>query len=270
MDAPQCGGRTVGRTSASKSVSYGSINTAIASSGVEMGNGDVCCITIEGCERTPLLSGVPVPAAEELKRHTLYHQQPRCLNCRIFGFLLLVSMGIGLAIYLLWKESRLPSIGYTLYLVHHDIWSRALLPTQTLLEASNVFNVYITHTGSAECWHVEECLDILHGMQRGLTEELHYNFLIAGDCQAYEARGWQYASGQDLLPQATSLVLAFVGDFTHLAPSLCQLQTAQALLLESVKHHKLQANYTLYALDVDALQHQVAQWPHFSGTRISM
>jgi len=80
-------------------------------------------------------------------------------------------------------------------------------------------------------------------------EELPYNFLIAGDCQAFEVRGWQYSSNflRDL-PGSSSLVIAFVGKFSRKAPSVCQLKTAQALILESLKRRKLQPEYQLYVV----------------------
>jgi len=99
-------------------------------------------------------------------------------------------------------------------------------------------------------------------------EELPYNFLIAGDCQAFEACGWQYTSNFSReLPGNSSLVMAFVGNFSRKAPSICQLKTAQALILESLKRRKLQPEYELYVegSNTEALQQELSQWPHYAG-----
>jgi len=103
--------------------------------------------------------------------------------------------------------------------------------------------------------------------------ELPYNFLMAGDCETYEARGWRYVSNYGELPQDSSLVLAFVGDFTVKLPSSCQLEMAEGLLKELQRRKKLQPEYKLYALrnvsrgelDADALQHQLRHWARYAG-----
>lgn len=75
------------------------------------------------------------------------------------------------------------------------------------------------------------------------------------------------------LPQSSSLVLAFVGEFSQWLPSVCQLQMAQALLWESQRRLKLQPGYRLYAVrnvsrsvwDADALHRQLKRWPFYAG-----
>lgn len=187
-------------------------------------------------------------------------------------------------------------MGYKLSLIRHDIWSRVHLQGQPLLEADKVINVFITHTASAECF--EDCADLLQTLQVshkyfecvvliftklsyyrypqiGHLEELPFNFLIAGDCETYEARGWKYASSLATLPQAESLVFAFVGDFSKKLPSKCQLHIAQSLLWESLRRLKLQPNYRLYVLrnvtrslgDAEALQHRLKHWSYYAGQR---
>lgn len=107
-------------------------------------------------------------------------------------------------------------------------------------------------------------------------EELPYNFLIAGDCETYEARGWKYASSYDTLPQAESLVFGFVGDFSRKLPSSCQLHMAQSLLWESLRRLKLQPDYRLYVLrnvtrslaDAEALHHLLKYWPSYEGQQM--
>ncbi|XP_037720282.1 peptidoglycan-recognition protein LD isoform X2 [Drosophila subpulchrella] len=187
-----------------------------------------------------------------------------CLNWRSVGFLVMCASALALAVYLLWRQTQMPDFGYRLSLVEHDIWSDADLQGQgTLLDP---INVIFTHTESTEC--LEDCPEVLHKLQMSLLEELPYNFLIAGDCQAFEAHGWQYSSNFSRdMPGNSSLVMAFVGNFSRDAPSICQLKTAQALILESLKRRKLQPEYQLYVVgsNTEALQQELSQWPHYAG-----
>ncbi|XP_032599268.1 peptidoglycan-recognition protein LD isoform X1 [Drosophila grimshawi] len=226
-------------------------------------------ISMEPNERTPLLAtGTVRPASLP----AIYTKE--CLNWRIIGLLLMFIAGLVLSIYLLWRQTyEMLDNGYKLNLMRHDIWSRAQLADQALLEAEKVVNVFITHTASEEC--NENCADLLHNMQRKYLGELPFNFLMAGDCETYEARGWQYASSYGTLPSASSLVLAFVGDFSLRIPSTCQLQMARALLWESQRRLKLQPHYQLYVVrnvsrsegDADALHRHLQNWPLYAGQR---
>ena len=44
-----------------------------------------------------------------------------------------------------------------------------------------------------------------------MAQEVPFNFLIGGDRQTYEARGWNYESGLNWVAQNATLVIAFIG-----------------------------------------------------------
>ncbi|KAL7734042.1 hypothetical protein ACLKA6_011727 [Drosophila palustris] len=238
------------------------------SSSASLNSTEIC---MEPNERTPLLSSsVSSQASPTLTAPGFYTKE--CLNWRTIGLLVMFTAGLSVATYLLWRETTdFVEMGYRLSLTQHDIWSGVRLEGQALLEAGSVVNVYVTHTASEEC--SENCAQLLHTLQNEHLGELPYNFLMAGDCEAYEARGWRYVSSYGRLPQESSLVLAFVGDFSVRLPSSCQLEMAEALLRESQRRKKLQPGYQLYALrnvsrgerDADALQHQLRHWPAYVG-----
>ncbi|XP_032309505.1 peptidoglycan-recognition protein LD isoform X2 [Drosophila ananassae] len=192
-----------------------------------------------------------------------------CLNWRSVGLLAMCASGVSLAIYLLWRQTQLPDFGYRLTLIEHDVWSDMDVQDEgTVLDPLKVVTVFFTQTDSPECQ--EDCLEVLHELQASRKEELPYNFLITGDCQAFEARGWQYESffSQEL-PLASSLVIAFVGQFHRIPPNRCQLKVAQALLLESLKRRKLQPDYQLYVLgsNTGAVERELELWPRYAGHR---
>ncbi|XP_034657624.1 peptidoglycan-recognition protein LD isoform X2 [Drosophila subobscura] len=219
-------------------------------------------IALDVTESSPLLEKA-TPALP-----TLNHTKD-CLNWRSVCLLVMCVCALGLAAYLLWRQTQLPGLGYRLSLIGHDIWSdRKLYGKGRLLDPLAVVSVYFTHTESEGC--TEDCLELLHSLQQQQRpEELPYNFLIAGDCQAFEARGWQYESSYGELPQATSLVVAFVGNFSQRPPSVCQLQTAQALLLESLKRRRIQPEYRLHVVgQAEAVQQQLQRWPRYAGGEV--
>ncbi|XP_017129556.1 peptidoglycan-recognition protein LD isoform X3 [Drosophila elegans] len=165
--------------------------------------------------------------------------------------------------------AQMSDLGYRLSLVEHDIWSEMDLQGRgTPLDATNVFTVLFTHTESEECR--EDCPEVLHKLQSSLLEELPYNFLITGDCQAYKIYGWEYQShfSKDL-PGSSYLVIAFVGNFDRTSPSDCQLKAAQALILESLKRKKLQPDYELLVVGnhAEALQRELQHWPRYASHR---
>ncbi|XP_017048619.1 peptidoglycan-recognition protein LD isoform X2 [Drosophila ficusphila] len=188
-----------------------------------------------------------------------------CFNWCSVAFLLMCASALGLAIYLLWRQTQMPDFGYRLSLVEHDVWSEVNLQGQgTPLNPHKIFSVFFTHTESEEC--SEDCPAVLHNMQSSFPGELPYNFLIAGDCLVFEARGWRYESSYSKnLPLNSSLVIAFVGDFNRKPPSNCQLKAAEALILECLKRRKLQPDYKLFVIGnhAEALQQELKNWPHY-------
>lgn len=78
--------------------------------------------------------------------------------------------------------------------------------------------------------------------------DIPFNFLIGGDGQTYEARGWSHQSGVDEVLANTSLTIAFIGDFSALPPAEAQLRQAETLLGEAVQRGHLAANYRAYGV----------------------
>ncbi|XP_039488724.1 peptidoglycan-recognition protein LD isoform X1 [Drosophila santomea] len=193
--------------------------------------------------------------------------QHDCINWRSVGLLVMCASALALAAYLLWRQTQAPDFGYRLSLIGHDIWSDVDLQGRgTLLEPISVCTVIFTHTEGNGCH--DDCPDVLRELERSHLGQLPYNFLVAGDCQVFEAQGWHYRSQipRDL-PGKDSLVVAFVGNFSGRAPIACQLMAAQALILESLKRRTLQQEYQLYVMGsrTDALQRELRHWPHYAN-----
>ncbi|CAD7002421.1 unnamed protein product [Ceratitis capitata] len=168
---------------------------------------------------------------------------------------------------------------FSLDLVHRDIWSNVSRPLADFLNHTNVMNIMIMQTGGAGCEKIDKCLQILREMQKqyqmtlGNAQEVPFNFLIGGDRQTYEARGWNYESGLNVARQNATLVIAFIGNYTNMAPSALQLHSALSLIAESVRLKKLQRQYKIYGLrnltnsqnDGEALFGEIRQWAQYGG-----
>ncbi|KNC34342.1 hypothetical protein FF38_05972 [Lucilia cuprina] len=189
---------------------------------------------------------------------------------RVLLFALILAAALSIAIYLLVIESRLPSITLSLDLVSHDIWSHKTIPKFSHLQHNNVDHIILMQTGNSNCDTSGECLK---NKKLNQPEELPYNFLIGGDGQAYEVRGWQYESSMKGVPQERSLVIGVIGNFDHNTPQKVLLQTAKSLIQESVKRRMVNRNYEIYGLrrndhdrnEGQELFSEIMNWPKFSG-----
>ncbi|CAD7083047.1 unnamed protein product [Hermetia illucens] len=228
-------------------------------------------IQIEPTERTPLI-----------KKKVTFAEPPKASKCSIFldfkmfliGLLLIV--GFSIATYLLIVDNQVPPVRYAVDLVSREAWSatpHAFMGTQ-MLNPANVMNVLITQTGGEDCYDMESCIRLLRLMeasQHSRNEEIPYNFMIGGDGEIYEGKGWSHLSGFPSMPQETSLVISFIGNFTKYEPPQDQLDAGKALLEEALKHGKLVPNYVLYGMQNLTISHEegsalyadLSGWPHF-------
>ncbi|XP_036338089.1 uncharacterized protein LOC118747958 [Rhagoletis pomonella] len=209
------------------------------------------------------------------------HGKECCAYAQMMTFVSILAGGCVIAAYLLIAESRLPTLRFSLDLVHRHLWSNVSAPLAAILNHSNVLNIVIMQTGGTNCDKYEKCLQILRELQKqyqekhGTAQEIPFNFLIGGDRQTYEARGWNYESGLPLVvvPQNASLVIAFIGNYTISAPNAMQLRSALSLIAESVRQKKLQRKYKIFGLqnssdaynDGKALFGAIGQWKQFDG-----
>ncbi|XP_067646261.1 peptidoglycan recognition protein [Eurosta solidaginis] len=211
---------------------------------------------------------------------SLGKQNLDCYSCvQIMIFVLILASACVIATYLLINESRFPPTKYSLDLVHRDIWSNVAMPLADILNHTKVLNIVIMQTGGPNCDKFNNCLHILRDLQKKYQTDQHsgqeipFNFLIGGNQQTYEARGWKYQSGLPFVAQNVSLVVAVIGNYTTLAPSAIQLHSILSLITESVRLKKLQRHYKIYGLqnmrnnqtDGVALFKAIGQLKHFVG-----
>ncbi|XP_075162323.1 peptidoglycan-recognition protein LD-like [Haematobia irritans] len=169
---------------------------------------------------------------------------------KVLAFALLFLAGIAIAAYLLIVETRLPSITFSLDLVHHDVWSIEKLPMGQHIEGHNFNSVIITQTGSKNCDNPLQCQYLLQQLQYNYSKKTHqelpYNFLIGCNGVAYEVRGWNYESNMEGVDPKHSLVIGFIGNFDRNFPPSGLIKTFKFLIKESIKRQKLKKFHSIY------------------------
>uniref|UniRef100_A0A1Y9GZ02 Peptidoglycan recognition protein family domain-containing protein n=1 Tax=Anopheles dirus TaxID=7168 RepID=A0A1Y9GZ02_9DIPT len=143
-----------------------------------------------------------------------------------------------------------------------------------------VNNVIIAHTATEGCTTQTKCM-----YQVKLIQEFHanpesrnfsdiaYQFLVGGDGNAYEGRGWTKQGAHTKGFNVDSICVAFIGTFIDQAPPVSQLSAAKQLIQLGLDGKYLAANYSLYGhrqlapfeSPGKALFDIIKTWPHWSN-----
>lgn len=114
-----------------------------------------------------------------------------------------------------------------------------------------VHKVIIAHTATEECTTQSACTYRIRFIQdRHIGAEnfddIGYNFLIGGDGNVYEGRGWlkvgAFLRGQN----SKSEGIAFIGDYRHITPTKAQMEVLDALLANGTKSGYLTPDFRLH------------------------
>ncbi|XP_028896578.1 peptidoglycan-recognition protein LC isoform X3 [Zeugodacus cucurbitae] len=105
-------------------------------------------------------------------------------------------------------------------------------------------------------------------------DDIIYNFLIGGDGNVYEGRGWDVIGAHLRGFNSDSISFAYIGTFKKQKPSEKQMDATKLLLAEGVRLGKLSQDYKIYgafmldptSTDVksDELYNSFKDWPHWS------
>ncbi|PSN48378.1 hypothetical protein C0J52_21011 [Blattella germanica] len=109
--------------------------------------------------------------------------------------------------------------------------------------------VVLTHTVTEECLTLEECAFLIRHMQKyhmdcNKWDDIGFNFLIGGDGNVYEGRGWDVVgsyAGEKY--NKVSIGIAVIGNFMDVLPSKRQLRAIEVCIEEGVKLGKLSEDY---------------------------
>lgn len=137
--------------------------------------------------------------------------------------------------------------------------------------------VVVCHTATANCSSQPECIETLRAIQRFHQAsrrwgDVGYNFLVGGDGAVYWGRGFDYVGAHTKGFNFGAIAVAFIGTYTDVLPSQCQVDSFNKLILVGLQEGKISADYTLVAqcqLKVTAapgfaLASSMTSWPHYN------
>ncbi|XP_014208939.1 peptidoglycan-recognition protein SC2-like [Copidosoma floridanum] len=136
----------------------------------------------------------------------------------------------------------------------------------------------ISHTATQSCYNKAKCILNVRVIQTFHIEakgwlDVGYNFLVGGDGNVYEGRGWDMAGAHTHNYNNRSIGIAFVGDFSYKSPTKEQIAVAEKLLESGVKSNKLVKDYKLIGQRQvvhtqspgDKLFAIIRAWEHFTS-----
>ncbi|GJQ76920.1 putative animal peptidoglycan recognition proteins homologous to Bacteriophage T3 lysozyme [Trypoxylus dichotomus] len=119
-----------------------------------------------------------------------------------------------------------------------------------------VSKVLIVETSTASCTNQSDCIFIVRHLQSNHKEgnslwDIRYNFLVGGDGNAYEGRGWTQLSATLPTCSDNSIGIALIGTFKYVAPPENQVNTVQRLINLGVKKGYISTDYkVVYASQI--------------------
>lgn len=112
--------------------------------------------------------------------------------------------------------------------------------------------VIISHTASetgqkqSEMVYLVRYIQCFHIESRG-WDDIAYNFLIGGDHQVYEGRGWDHVGAHTYGYNKKAIGISFVGTFMNMLPSRASLHTCKLLIQQGIELGHIDQNYKLLA-----------------------
>lgn len=76
--------------------------------------------------------------------------------------------------------------------------------------------------------------------------DIGYNFLIGGDGQVYEGRGWDKEGAHSKGYNHLTLGIAFIGNYMTVEPTKQQLDALQQLIKKGIALNKISSDYEIY------------------------
>ncbi|XP_055713221.1 peptidoglycan-recognition protein LE-like [Phlebotomus papatasi] len=139
--------------------------------------------------------------------------------------------------------------------------------------------VIIAHTATesgynqAEMIYMVRIVQSFHIESRG-WDDIGYNFLIGGDGNVYEGRGWRKMGSHTFGYNRKGLGISFVGTFMNMLPPQVSLDCCKLLIAKGVREGYIAPDYKLLGhcqcIPTESpgkmLYEEIKKWPHYSET----
>lgn len=175
------------------------------------------------------------------------------VNIGLLSLGVILIGGLTIGTYLLVEDNRPWPVNYAFDYVDRNDWGAITTQNLTPLNNSFVIQILVFHTRGEKCDDLISCGKIVRRIQSNWINsnctDLPYNFLVGGDGQTYEGRGWNIESGFDDVPNKNiSLSIGVIGTFTVQEPSKQQIEEMKAWIRESIRKKKLYAKYKVFGV----------------------
>lgn len=137
--------------------------------------------------------------------------------------------------------------------------------------------VVISHTATGACFSPVECMGRMREFQDGHMggdlnlPDIGYSFVVGGDGNVYEGRGWDVTNMHNGFVQRCNIGISLIGNFVHDTPTNGQIEAVQELIELGVRLGKVAENYKLVAMNETyntlspgvVAYNIISKWPHF-------
>lgn len=155
-------------------------------------------------------------------------------------------------------------------IVNRSFWL-AEPPTDKNPLSLPVPNVILLETSSSSCHDKPACVLLVRHTQTNHKEghskwDIGYNFLIGGDGNVYQGRGWDVIGSHTFDWDDKSLGIAFLGTFKKKTPTDVQIEVAKKLIKAGVQMGYIKKDYNLYGgTDIgESLEKMLSTWEHWA------
>uniref|UniRef100_T1J923 Peptidoglycan-recognition protein n=1 Tax=Strigamia maritima TaxID=126957 RepID=T1J923_STRMM len=135
-------------------------------------------------------------------------------------------------------------------LISRDDWG-SQYPTGGTPSQKPADKIFFSHTVTKTCSDRPSCEEEMRNIQDYHVntlgfDDIGYNFVIGGDGNIYEGRGWDRIGAHTKGQNTGSLGIAFVGEYSKKDPTAEMLKAARDLIVCGVLSDKLSRDYGLY------------------------
>ncbi|XP_044256396.1 peptidoglycan-recognition protein SC2 [Tribolium madens] len=138
--------------------------------------------------------------------------------------------------------------------------------------------VVVHHSADANCQNRQSCKNRVKGIQdyhmnHNGWQDIGYNFLIGGDGNVYEGRGWGIWGAHVPNYNSNSIGICVIGNFQSIAPSQTQLDALKQLISCAQEGNYIRDDYRLIghrqgsrtSCPGNQLFNEISRWAHFDA-----
>jgi N-acetylmuramoyl-L-alanine amidase len=170
------------------------------------------------------------------------------------------------------------------FLIVRDTWG-AIPPKSNSIPMLEIpiERIIIGHTGGSFCTNQNDCISIVRSIQiqDPSLDDIAYNFLIGGDGNIYEGRGFNYEGQHTHNLDATEynsigIGIAFIGNYAATSPNSSQIELLNDFIRTFVEHELIAEDHIIvsqddlkyFQLKANALNEVIATVDNFRPCRL--